>query len=117
MRRISFTAPFLLLAVLFAGASADSRGQENPATKEGAPLRVAMAGLVHGHAFGFFDQFQKRPDLQVVGIPEGDGQLVAQFEKKYGLTPNLFSSELEEMLKEQHPQAVRATTNTYDQRR
>jgi predicted dehydrogenase len=117
MRRILFTAFFLLLAVLFAGASADSGGQVNPAMKEGAPLRVAMAGLVHGHAFGFFEQFQKRPDLQVVGIAEGDGQLVAQFEKRYGLAPNLFYTDLEEMLKATHPQAVLAYTNTYDHRR
>ena len=117
MRRISSTAFFLLLAVLFAGASADSRGQVNPAPKEGAPLRVGLAGLVHGHAFGFFDQFQIRPELRVVGIAEGDGKLVAQFEKRYGLAPNLFYTDLEEMLKATHPQAVLAYTNTYDHRR
>ncbi len=117
MRRISSTAFFLLLAVLFAGASADSRGQVNPAPKEGAPLRVGLAGLVHGHAFGFFDQFQMRPELRVVGIAEGDGKLVAQFEKRYGLAPNLFYTDLEEMLKATHPQAVLAYTNTYDHRR
>jgi len=85
--------------------------------KEEAPLRVALAGLVHGHAFGFFDQFQKRTDLQVVGIAEADGQLVTQFEKSYGLAPGLFFSDLEEMLKKTHPRAVLAYTNTYDHRR
>jgi predicted dehydrogenase len=116
MRRISFTAFFLLLAAQLAGASADLRGQVNPPAKEGAPLRVALAGLVHGHAFGFFDQFQKRPDLQIVGIAESDRQLVAQFEKRYGLAPKLFYTDLEEMLKATHPQAVLAYTNTYDHR-
>src|SRR6266446_876061 len=117
MRRISFTALFLLLAVLFAGASADSRGEVNPATKEGAPLRVGLAGLVHGHAFGFFDQFQRRTDLQVVGIAEADHQLTEQVAKRYGLPPGIFYSDLEEMLKKTHPQAVLAYTNTYDHRR
>jgi len=55
--------------------------------------------------------------LQVVGIAEADGQLVAQFEKSYSLAPGLFFSDLEEMLKKTHPQAVLAYTNTYDHRR
>src|SRR5260370_359438 len=112
MRRISLSAFFLLLAVLLVGASADSRGQANPATKEEAPLRVALAGLVHGHASGFFDQFQHRSDLQIVGIAEADRQLAGKFAKSYGLAPGLFYSDLEEMLNATHPQAVLVYTNT-----
>ena len=37
--------------------------------------------------------------------------------KSYKLEPGLFFSDLEEMLKETHPQAVLAYTNTYDHRR
>jgi predicted dehydrogenase len=117
MRRNSFSAFFLMIALPLAGARAGFRGQANPATKEEEPLRVAIAGLAHGHAFGFFDQFQKRKDLQVVGIAETDGQLVAQFEKRFGLAPNLFYADLDEMLKKTKPQAVLAYTNTYDHRR
>jgi predicted dehydrogenase len=116
--RNSFLSVFLTTLVLLAGASAESRGQTKTATKaEDEPLRVALAGLVHGHAFGFFDQFQKRTDMQIVGIAESDGQLVAQFEKRYSLAPSLFYSDLEEMLKKTKPQAVLAYTNTYDHRR
>ncbi len=118
MRRNTFLAVFSMTLVLFAGSRVTLRAQTKPATeKENAPLRVALAGLVHGHAFGFFDQFQKRADLQVVGIAEADRQLVAQFAKKYGLAPGLLYSDLEEMLKATHPQAVLAYTNTYDHRR
>src|SRR5438094_3679817 len=118
MRRNSLRAVFVMSLAVLAGANADSRGQTQPAAKkEEAPLRVALAGLAHGHAFGFFDQFQKRTDLQVVGIAEGDHQLAAQFAKSYGLAPGLFHSDLEEMLKATHPQAVLAYTNTYDHRR
>ncbi len=117
MRRITFPAFFLLLAALLTGESADLRGQANPATKEEAPLRVALAGLVHGHASGFFDQFQHRSDLQIVGIAEADRQLAPKFAKSYGLAPGLFYSDLEEMLNATHPQAVLAYTNTYDHRR
>ncbi len=118
MRRNTFVTVFSMTLVLFAGSSVTLRAQTKPATEnENAPLRVALAGLVHGHAFGFFDQFQKRTDLQVVGIAEADRQLVAQFAKRFGLAPGLFYSDLEEMLKATHPQAVLAYTNTYDHRR
>jgi predicted dehydrogenase len=118
MRRNSFPDFFLMIVALLVGGTADLRAQAKPEMKEEeAPLRVVLAGLAHGHASGFFDQFQKRTDLQVVGIAEADGQLVAQFEKKYGLAPSLFYSDLEDMLKKTKPQAVLAYTNTYDHRR
>jgi len=118
MRRNSFANFFLTIVALLACPSADLRAQAKPEMKkEEALLRVALAGLVHGHASGFFDQFQKRADLQIVGIAEADGQLVEHFEKKYGLAPSLFYSDLEEMLKKSKPQAVLAFTNTYDHRR
>ena len=118
MRRNTFLAVFSMTLVLFASSGVNLRAQTKPATeKENAPLRVALAGLVHGHAFGFFGQFQKRMDLQVVGIAEADRLLAAQFTKKYGLAPGLLYSDLEEMLKATHPQAVLAYTNTYDHRR
>jgi predicted dehydrogenase len=108
---------FAFVAVFLLGA-ANSRAQAKPEmTPEEAPLRVALAGLVHGHAFGFFDQFQRRTDLQIVGIAEANHQLTEQFAKRYGLQPSIFYSDLEEMLKKTHPQAVLAYTNTYDHRR
>jgi predicted dehydrogenase len=118
MRRNCFLVVFSITLILLAGASGDLLAQTKAATKaEEAPLRVALAGLVHGHASGFFDRFQHRADLQVVGIAEADRQLTSQFAKKYGLAPGLFYSDLEEMLKATHPQAVLAYTNTYDHRR
>jgi len=118
MRRISLPVLCSIIFVLLIHPTAVLHAQTKPvANKDEAPLRVALAGLVHGHAFGFFDQFQKRTDMQIVGIAEADGQLVAHFEKRYGLEPGLFYSDLEEMLKKTHPQAVLAYTNTYDHRR
>ena len=118
MQRFAIPKVMLTCGAILFFAAVDSSAQSKPEMKkEEAPLRVALAGLVHGHAFGFFDQFQKRTDLQVVGIAEADGQLVTQFEKSYGLAPGLFFSDLEEMLKKTHPRAVLAYTNTYDHRR
>src|SRR5213594_2162293 len=118
MRRNNRPNFFLMIVALLACARGDLRAQAKPEMKaEDAPLRVALAGLVHGHAFGLFDQFQHRTDLQIVGIAESDQQLAAQFGRKYGLQPDIFYSDLEEMLKKTHPQAVLAYTNTYDHRR
>src|SRR5712692_9640942 len=118
MLNFSFSRALLIVAIPLLIGTAESHAQVKPEMKEGdAPLRVALAGLVHGHAFGFFDQFQQRADLQVVGIAEADRQLAAQFAKSYGLEPGLFYSDLEEMLKKTKPQAVLAYSNTYDHRR
>jgi len=118
LRRNSLPKVALICAAIFSIATANAMAQAKPATKQDeAPLRVVLAGLVHGHASGFFDQFQHRADLRIVGIAESDRQLTAQFAKRYGLAPGLFYSDLEEMLKATHPQAVLAYTNTYDHRR
>src|SRR5258708_40275095 len=88
MRRNSLLVVFTMTLILWGGASADLLAQTKPATRtEEAPLRVALAGLVDGHASGFFDRFQHRPDLEVVGIAQADRQLRAQFAQEYGLTP------------------------------
>ena len=118
MRKDSSLILGFAFAIVFFVAVLDSCAQAKPEMQaEGAPLRVALAGLVHGHASGFFDQFQHRTDLQVVGIAEADHQLVTQFAKRYGLQPDIFYSDLEEMLKKTHPQAVLAYTSTFDHRR
>ena len=82
-----------------------------------APLRVVVAGLVHGHAYGFFNQFQHRPDLQIVGIAEPNKDLAQKFAVRYKLAPAIFYSDLEDALKKTKPQAVLIYTNTYDHRR
>jgi predicted dehydrogenase len=81
------------------------------------PLRVAIAGLVHGHADGFFQHSLHRPDIQIVGIAEPDQQVVSRYVAKFGLDQKLLFTDLGDMLQKTHPQAVLAYTNTYDHRR
>jgi predicted dehydrogenase len=83
----------------------------------GEPLRVGIAGLVHGHAEGFFQRSLHRPDIQIVGIAEPDQQLASRYATQFGFDRNLMFSDLEDMLQKTHPQAVLAYTNTYDHRR
>jgi predicted dehydrogenase len=100
-------AGLLLVPVAFA----------QPQSTVAPPLRVMVAGLVHGHASGFLEHYQHRPDLQIVGIAESDKQLSAEYAKRFGLEDKLIYSDLEEALQKTHPEAVLAYTNTYDHRR
>jgi hypothetical protein len=58
------------LALLLATQICDSQEAASA-----APLRVAVAGLVHGHVAGFLNQSLHRPDIQLVGIAESDQQV------------------------------------------
>jgi len=82
-----------------------------------APLRVAIVGLVHGHVYGFLDQYRHSPEIEIVGIAEPDSLLLEPAAERYGLAPALLFADLEEMLVTVHPQAVLVYSNTYDHRR
>jgi predicted dehydrogenase len=78
------------------------------------PLRVAVAGLVHGHVEGFLRQAKDRPDVAIVGIADFDASLHRKYEERFGLPERLFFRELETMLERVKPDAVAAFTSTYD---
>lgn len=85
--------------------------------QEKEPLRVAIAGLVHGHAAGFFAYSLRRTDIKIVGIAEPDRSLFDRYAKAFNLDAALYHSSLEEVLRAVKPQAVLAYTNTFDHRR
>jgi predicted dehydrogenase len=78
------------------------------------PLRVAIAGLVHGHVDGFFRGIKNRADVQVVGIFEPDVALQKQYAAKYGFADGLFFTDLAHMLDRVKPEAVATFTDTFD---
>ena len=82
-----------------------------------APLRVAIAGLVHGHADGFFSHSLGRSDIQIVGIAEPDRALFDRYAAKFKLEPALYHADLEELVRAVHPQAVLGYTATFDHRK
>jgi len=81
------------------------------------PLRVAIAGLVHGHADGFFSHSLNRPEIQIVAIAEPDRALFDRYAAKFHLDPSLYHLDLDETLRVIKPQAVLAYTSTYDHRK
>src|SRR5262249_30332991 len=99
----------ILCAVLAFGAPA--RAADAP------PLRVAIAGLVHGHAGGFFSHALQRKDIQIVGIAEPDRAIFDRYATRFKLDASLYHASLEELLRTLHPQAVLVYTNTFDHRK
>jgi glucose-fructose oxidoreductase len=108
----------LILAVLSLAVIPKARSQSSaPAVNPAAPLRVAMAGLAHGHAEGFFTRAKDRHDIQIVGVAEPDRALFDRYAAKFALDANLYHADLDEMVTATHPQAVLVYTNTYGHRR
>jgi predicted dehydrogenase len=79
-----------------------------------APLKLAIAGLVHGHVAGFLKLAQARTDVQIVGIFEPDAALQQKYAAQFHLERALFFSDLGTMLDRTKPEAVASFTSTYD---
>jgi len=79
-----------------------------------APLKLGIAGLVHGHVGGFLRLAQKRTDVQIVGIFEPDTAVQQEYAQRFGLPNTIFFTDLKTMLERTKPDAVSTFTNTYD---
>ena len=62
------------------------------------PLRLAIAGLVHGHVSGFLRGAQARTDVQIVGIFDPDAALLRQYGERYKIADTALFSDLNVML-------------------
>src|SRR5437016_6207553 len=107
IRLFRLTAQLAVILLFAAALPADTK----------LPLRVAIAGLVHGHADGFFSHSLHRTDIQIVAIAEPDRALFDQYAAKFHLDPALYNADLDEALRTTHPQAVLGYSSTYDHRR
>jgi glucose-fructose oxidoreductase len=84
---------------------------------ESEPLRVVIAGLVHGHVEGFFANSIDRPEIRVIGISDPDRSLFERYAAQFKLDSSLYHSDLEEMLRATKPQAVLVYSSTFDHRK
>ncbi len=78
------------------------------------PLRVAIAGLAHGHVSGFLNGAAKRTDIKIAGIFDPDAALVASYGKRYSIPAAAQFTDLARMLDTLKPEAVATFTSTYD---
>jgi glucose-fructose oxidoreductase len=117
MRQI-FAATLFLTSTLaiFSASTVSAQQSAQSAAPSTAPLRVGIAGLVHGHVGGFLQQNQHRADIQIVGVAEADAKLASFYESKFSLPHNIFFASVDEMIEKTKPQAVLAYTNTFDHR-
>lgn len=78
------------------------------------PLRLAIAGLVHGHVDGFLRAAKTRPGVAIVGIADPDPALHRKYAQRHGLPDAVFFTDVETMLDRVKPEAVASFTSTYD---
>ena len=81
---------------------------------ENPPLRIAIAGLVHGHVDGFLHALAGRKDAQVVGVFDPDATIQHRYAAKYHLADSIFFTDLNAMLDKVKPEAVATFTSTFD---
>ncbi|NNV55584.1 Gfo/Idh/MocA family protein [Limnovirga soli] len=77
-----------------------------------APVRLAIAGLTHGHAVWIFERKDKT-DISLVGIYEPNTALAQSYATKYHLPASLFFTDLATMLEAVKPEAVAAFGSIY----
>ena len=77
------------------------------------PLRVAVAGITHGHA-GWILGRKNKTDIEIVGISERNTELASRYAKEFGFNTNLLYTDLEKMLDAVKPEAVLAFGSIYD---
>ena len=87
------------------------------AVTPGAPVRVVVVGLVHGHAEGLLSSISKNSNVQLVGIAEPDKALADRYAAKYHLDTKLFFTDADQMLTAVHPDGVLVYTNIQDHRK
>jgi predicted dehydrogenase len=86
----------------------------SPRAQEPRPLRLAIAGLVHGHVSGFLRAALKRGDVELVGVFEPDAALRRKYADTYALPPAALFDDLASMIDRAKPEAIAAFTSTFD---
>jgi len=78
------------------------------------PLRIAVVGLVHGHAGGFIDRVKKREDVVLAGISEPDAAVRQRYKDAYRLEASVLYEDAARMLDTVRPDAVALFGTTFD---
>lgn len=104
MQRFNSVFKFLILALLataFLGTAFAESGR----------LRMAVVGLEHGHANGFFRRIDYN-SVEIVGISEPDAEVAKKYFDRYELDKSLDYRDMKKMLQTTRPEAVAVFTST-----
>ena len=107
MQRLALLIGLLLGASIFTSHADPSK----------PPVRVAVIGLSHDHAFGFFPRLQGRGDIELVGIVETNLDLIERYATRFHLNRELFAPSLNQLLTRTNFQAVAVFTSPFEHRR
>ena len=99
---------YLLVITVVISLLPAARAQEKP------PLRLVIAGLVHGHVSGFLRAAQGRTDVEIVGMFDPDASLLRSYGDKFNIAQSARSTELAGLIDRVRPDAIAAFTNTLD---
>ena len=78
------------------------------------PLRLAIAGLHHGHVSGFLNAARPRADVKIVALYDPDPALTAKYARSANLSADHVFNDLAAMLDRVKPEAVATFTSTFD---
>jgi hypothetical protein len=78
------------------------------------PLRLAIAGLVHGHVSGFLRGAQGHKDVEIVGVFDADAALLRKYAESSTLSDSVLFTDLAAMIDRAKPEAIASFTNTFD---
>lgn len=107
----------LSLHLRFAAALCALAISPNQLHAAGAPLRVAIVGLVHGHVQGFLRNLPQNNNFDLVAIVEPDTALAQRYAARFHLDSKIFYTDMDRMLVQQHPDAVLVYTTIQDHRK
>ena len=80
-----------------------------------APIRLAVAGVTHGHASWILDREKKgKTDMVLVAIYEPDRDLASRLAKQYHISEDLLYTDLNKMLDAVKPGALAAFGSIYE---
>lgn len=105
---------FLILVALLTGSMANMPGFSARAqTPDNSALRLAVAGVTHGHVSWILNR-KNKTDILLVGIYEPNTVLADKYAKQFGLNKDLFYTDLKKMLDAVKPEAVVAFGSIYE---
>src|ERR1051325_3083717 len=87
---------------------------QSPDGADAKPLRLAIAGLEHGHVSGFLRGLKNRKDVQLVGVFDANPELVRKYAQTNSIENSALFTDLGTMLDRTKPEAVATFTNTFD---
>lgn len=107
-RIVSFCLPCLFLWL-------SSMVKTEAQSASDAPIRLAVAGITHGHASWILERGEKgKTDLVLVAIYEPDSDLASRLAKQYHISEVLLYTDLNKMLDAAKPEALVAFGSIYE---